>query len=112
MRDCSVPFCQETEGKRIFELINENVQGPDVQLIAPLRSPLTNFSNQGLRAAADGRDYLGVEQEAVSGLPCHHWRWPVKWNFSHYYEAVASGRPVRWTFPAHQGLEDWYFVQS
>ena len=63
-------------------------------------------------AAVDGRDYLGVELESVSGLACHHWRWPMKGNFSHYYESVESGHPARWTFPASDGLEDWYFVAT
>ena len=63
-------------------------------------------------AATAGREYLGVAVEAVSALACHHWRWPMKGNYSHYYEALSSGRPARWTFPASDGLEDWYFVQG
>jgi hypothetical protein len=33
-------------------------------------------------------------------------------NYSHYYEAAATGRPTRWTFPSASGREDWYFVQD
>ena len=63
-------------------------------------------------SAVEGREYLGEELESVSGLECHHWRWPMRDNYSHYYEVVATGRPARWTFPASAGKEDWYFVQS
>ena len=62
--------------------------------------------------AVEGRDYLGDDMEAVSGQMCHHWRWPMRGNYSHYYEVVATGRPARWTFPASEGKEDWYFAQA
>lgn len=60
-------------------------------------------------AQAAGREFVGVEVEAVSGRSCRHWRWPAGAAFHHYYEDAAGGLPVRWTFPAAEGRQDWYF---
>lgn len=62
--------------------------------------------------AISGRDYLGEEIEVVSGIMCHHWRWPMGDDYSHYYQGIETGLAVRWTFPVAEGRQDWYFDLS
>ena len=58
----------------------------------------------------EGREYVGLDVESVSERSCHHWRWPAARpdTYHHYYEDAENGLPVRWTFPAAEGRQDWY----
>lgn len=65
--------------------------------------------------------YEGMGEEVVSGVFCHKWSWPSTGNCTiqgkaqdsgchQYYERVADGAPILFSFPAASGHQDFYFL--